>query len=293
VARKLEPAGKHDACFLPRSAHVTGDILVHEMAWARAPQAPAGEGPEEELVIVNTRFSCLARRALCYSFVPIWRPPFVSSLAPDDRCHLNGLAVRDATVRYVSALGATDSAAGWREKKRDGGVVLEVPSGEIIARGLSMPHSPRWHGGKLWLLESGTGTIGFVDEATGRYEAVAGLPGFTRGLSFCGRFAFVGLSQVRETAVFSGIPIVERQERCCGVWVVDVVTGNIAAYLKFEDAVQEVFAVHALPGRRFPEVINDDPVRLAESFVLPDEALAEVDASLREPACAPGAFAAS
>jgi uncharacterized protein (TIGR03032 family) len=236
----------------------------------------------DELVFVNTRFSCLASRAVNRSFEPRWRPPFISALAPEDRCHLDGLGLRDGQVRYVTALGATDTPGGWRADKPGGGILMEVPSGEIIARGLSMPHSPRWHAGRLWLLESGNGGLGVVDEASGRYQAVAALPGFTRGLDFHGRFAFVGLSQVRERAIFSGIAIAERPERACGVWVLDTVTGQTVAFLKFEEAVQEIFAVQVLPGRRCPDVLNDDPGRVADSFVLPDEVLGEVAEPLRD-----------
>jgi uncharacterized protein (TIGR03032 family) len=270
VAAKLDPPGKHDACFLPRSAHYTGQIAIHEVAFAST----------GELWAVNTRFSCLCTFDREHSFVPRWRPPFVSALAPEDRCHLNGLAMVDGLPRYVTALGATDEPAGWRPAKARGGVLLEVPSGRVVASGLSMPHSPRWYDGRLWFLESGAGTISVCDPATGRTEVVAYVPGFTRGLDFVGPFAFVGLSQVRETAVFSGIPITERlpvEERACGMWVVDMRTGQPVAFLKFEAGVQEVFAVQVLPGVRFPELLNeptDDAV--ANSFVLPDEALAEV-----------------
>jgi uncharacterized protein (TIGR03032 family) len=280
VARKLEPAGRHDACFLPRTAHVTGNVQVHEMAWAAPPTNR--DGVAEELVFVNTRFSCLATRGVNHSFVPVWRPPFISSLAPEDRCHLNGLGVRDGQVRYVTALGTSDEPAGWRADKRAGGVLLDVPTGEVIARGLSMPHSPRWHDGRLWVLDSGNGRLAVVEEASGRLETVAEMPGFTRGLDFHGRFAFIGLSQVRESAVFSGIAIAERPQRSCGVWVVDIVTGRTVAFVQFEGAVQEIFAVQALPGRRFPDIVNDNPALIADSFLLPDEALADVSASLRE-----------
>jgi uncharacterized protein (TIGR03032 family) len=281
VARNLEPAGSHDACFLPRLAHVTGDVQIHEMAWLPGPGARA----DPELWFVNTRFSCLCTRATHYSFVPRWRPKFVSALAPEDRCHLNGLGVCDGRVRYVTALGATDTAGGWRDNKQDGGVLLDVEHNEVVARGLSMPHSPRWYAGQLWVLNSGEGGLGTVDPATGKYEEVASLPGFTRGLDFVGPLAFVGLSQVRESAVFSGIAIAERAvtERCCGVWVVNIETGQVVAYVKFEDALQEILAVQAVPYRR-PDVVNDDVTRLAESFVLPDESLAEVAAPFRRPA---------
>jgi len=227
------------------------------------------------------------------SFVPRWRPPFVTALAPEDRCHLNGLGlVPDdhgrLAVRYVTALAATDTPQGWRAHKKDGGVVVEVSTGRILARGLSMPHSPRWLRDRLWLLESGKGGLGFL-EPSGRYECLAELPGFTRGLDFHGHLAFVGLSQVRESAVFSGIPIAERAlaERNCGVWVVDVRSGKTVAFLRFEDAVQEVFAVAVLPGLRYPEIAPDDHDLLTDSFDLPAEALRDVPTPLRSTA-APG-----
>jgi uncharacterized protein (TIGR03032 family) len=273
VAPKLEPKGRHDACFLPRSSHCTGNVQIHEMAWAG-----------DELWFVNTRFSCLCTLDPVHSFVPRWRPPFVSELSPEDRCHLNGLGMVDGRPRYVTALGVSDSAAGWRPEKASGGVLMEVPSGDILARGLSMPHSPRLYGGRLWILESGNGGIGVVDPATGQYQSIAELPGFTRGLDFAGRFAFVGLSQVRETAVFSGIPITERlTERICGVWAIDLITGRTVAFLKFEDALQEIFAVQVLPGRRYPDLLNypDNEELVSNSFVLPDEALETVPDALR------------
>jgi uncharacterized protein (TIGR03032 family) len=271
VARKLEPAGKHDACFMPRVAHATGDIQIHEMAWVG-----------DELWFINTTFSCLCTRSDGYSFRPRWRPSFVSHLAPEDRCHLNGLGLVDGRVRYVTALGETNTPGGWRANKRDGGVLIDVPSNEILVRGLSMPHSPRWYDGRLWLLQSGAGSIGTVDLASGRYQPIAELPGYTRGLSFHGPLAFVGLSQVRESAIFSGIPLVERlQERTCGVWVVNIHTGETVAFVKFEDAVQEIFAVEVLPGVQYPDVITDNKELLAGSFVLPDDALADVPEAMR------------
>lgn len=271
VAQKLEPVGKHDACFLPRVAHNTGDVQIHEMAWVG-----------DELWFVNTAFSCLATRSDQYSFQPRWRPSFITHLAPEDRCHLNGLAVVDGQIRYVTALGETNTAGGWRANKRNGGLLLEVPSSRVLARGLSMPHSPRWYEGRLWLLESGTGSIGTVDLATGHYQPIAQLPGFTRGLSFYGPLAFIGLSQVRESAVFSGIPLVERlQERTCGVWVLDLRTGESVAFLKFEAAVQEIFAVEVLRRMRYPDLINEHTELLARSYVLPDDALDDVPETLR------------
>jgi uncharacterized protein (TIGR03032 family) len=271
VCSRLKPPGKHDACYLPRSTHVTGDIQVHELAFAG-----------DELWVVNTRFSCLCTLRPDCSFVPRWRPPFVSSLAPEDRCHLNGLGMADGKPRYATALGQTDEPSGWRANKRDGGILMDVTSGQVLVTGLSMPHSPRWYGNQLWVLESGKGGIGMVDPYSGRYKSLAELPGFTRGLAFHNRLAFIGLSQVRESAVFSGIPIAERAlaERNCGVWVVHLDTGRTVAFLKFEDAVQEIFAVEVLPGVRHPE-LADDRELIGASYVLPDEALGQVAAPFR------------
>lgn len=273
VASKLDPPGRHDACFLPRVAHSTGDVQIHEMAWGG-----------DELWFVNTRFSCLCVRSHNYSFEPRWRPNFITRLVPEDCCHLNGLCFVDGHPKYVTALGETDAPHGWRSNKRDGGILIDVPSSEIIARGLSMPHSPRWYRGKLWVLHSGTGGFGFVDPRTGRYESVAELPGFTRGLDFLGPLALIGLSQVRESAVFSGIKIAERppEERACGVWVVNIETGQTVGFVRFEDAVQEIFAVQVLTNTRFPDVVTDNAEVLRGSFILTDEALRDVPEDLRK-----------
>jgi uncharacterized protein (TIGR03032 family) len=273
VARRLEPAGTFDGCFLPRASHVTGNVLIHEMAY----------GDRGELWFVNTRFSCLATVDLESSFVPRWRPPFVSELEPSDRCHLNGLSVVNGKPKYVTALGETNTMGGWRPNKARGGLLMDVDSGAILCRGLSMPHSPRWYAGRLWVCESGSGTLGYVDLDTGRYEAVAAVPGFTRGLDFAGNLAFVGLSQVRESAVFSGIPITERlapEERTCGVCVVDLERGTTIALLRFDSGVQEIFAVSLLQ-RRYPDLINDDEKLLESSFVVPTECLGAVAATVR------------
>jgi uncharacterized protein (TIGR03032 family) len=284
VCKRLDETGKHDACYLPRSAHVTSDIDIHEMTWAG-----------DNLWFVNTRFSCLCTLSQVHNFTPCWRPPFVTALAPEDRCHLNGLCLSEAAAAgigtigvpipsfYVTALAATDSPQGWRQHKKDGGILMEAPSGNVLVSGLSMPHSPRLHRNRLWMLESGRGGLGWADLAAGRYQNIADLPGFTRGLDFCGNLAFVGLSQVRESAIFSGIPIAERAlaERNCGVWVVDLNSGEIVAFLRFEDAVQEVFAIQVLHGIRYPEIMPEDPKLISESYDLPAAALDDVPPALR------------
>ncbi|MGH8460480.1 MAG: TIGR03032 family protein [Stenotrophobium sp.] len=275
VCAKLEPKGKHDACYVPRFGRVTGDIDIHEMAFGR----------QGELWFINTRFSCLCTLDGNNSFVPRWRPKSVKALAPEDRCHLNGLGMLNGVPRYVTALGESDQPQGWREHKADGGVLIDLETGRTLCHGLSMPHSPRWHAGRLWVLESGKGSLAQVDYASGKRETIVELPGFTRGLDFFGPLAFIGLSQVRETAVFSGIPITERaKERNSGVWVVNIETRQILGYLRFQASVQEVFAVQVLQNLRFPEILAPGDPLIGSSYVLPDEALKDVAVSAPQPA---------
>lgn len=206
VAPKLEPKEKHDAAFLPRLCHYTGDIRIHEIGFVKG-----------EIWAVNTRFSCLCTFDGQHNFVSQWRPPFISRLLPEDRCHLNGMSIVDGQVKYVTCLGLTDKEGGWRENKKSGGCLLEVATGEPLLTGLCMPHSPRVYGGRHWILESGIGALSTADLVAGRTEVVAKLPGFTRGLDFCRNVAFIGLSQVRETAVFSDIPVqAEEEAAACG-----------------------------------------------------------------------------
>ena len=295
IAPRIEPAGRHDACFLPRSCHVTGDIGVHEVAWAETRRQESGIRSQEiartvpvtadscpltpdpclltpvsELWLVSTRFSCLCTLDPDYSFVPRWRPPFISALAAEDRCHLNGLAIVDGQPRYVTAMGQTDTPGGWRENKNHGGCVLDVPSGAVVVEGLSMPHSPRWHDGRLWVLESGTGSLVLADLSAGQSERVVELPGFARGLALWGPYAFIGLSKIRSTSAMDGVPLAARRDELkCGIAAVDLRSGRVVAFLEFQTAVEEIFDVQLLPGLRCPEVIGFQKDEVHNTFVVP------------------------
>lgn len=250
LAQQVEPAGKYDASLLTRSAHVTGNIHSHELAFVG-----------DELWMVNTLFSCLATIQPGYNFVPRWKPKFVSSChVPGDRCHLNGLAVSEGRVQYVTAMAESDTPNGWRVAKDKTGVLIDVPTNEVVCRGFAMPHSPRVHLGRVWLLDSGRGQLVTVDLATGKWDVVTMFPGYTRGLAFLGPLAFVGLSRIRETSVFSGLPIAEkRDELKCGIGVVDLRTGKQVAAFQFLDGIEEIFDVQALPSVRCPLVRGPQP----------------------------------
>ncbi len=263
----LEPKGKYDACYVPRGTDITGDLDIHEMAW----------DANGKLWLINTAFSCLCVHEPAYSFVPHWRPKFISALAREDRCHLNGLGLRDGRPRYVTALGESDTKEGWRENKKEGGVLIDVQHSRIVARSLNMPHSPRWYRNKLWLLESGAGSLTTVDPASGEKQSVVTLPGFTRGLDFIGKYAFVGVSKAREAKTFGDLPALNPETaRECSVYVVDIEQSEVAGLLRFIGEVHEIFAVCALKGVKFPEIVDTKHELAASAYVLPDKALREI-----------------
>ncbi len=206
-----------------------------------------------DLWIVNTLFSCLCTLDGVHNFVPRWKPRFVSAIAAEDRCHLNGLGLIGGRPAYVTALGETDAKEGWRPGKASGGCLIDVASGVPVVRGLSMPHSPRPHDGGVLLLESGRGRMVRADPADGSVEPVAEVPGYARGLSFVGGYAFVGLSKFRKSssvATFGGLPISERTTPLsCGVSVVELASRREVARLEFHAGIDEIFDVQPLPDR--------------------------------------------
>jgi uncharacterized protein (TIGR03032 family) len=250
LASRIDPPGSYDVGFLARECFVTGNIHSHEMAW----------GTDGQLWLVNTLFSCLCTLHADYNFVPCWQPPFISELQPQDRCHLNGLAMESGRPRYVTALGVSDEPRGWRPSKSDGGLVIDVPSGQIVARGLCMPHSPRIHQGRLYALDSGRGRLVQIEPSTGEIQTVAEYPGYGRGLSCIGPLAFVGMSKARETSVFGGVPICQdRSAMRCGVVVIDLNSGQSLAFLEFKSGLEELFDVQVLADATRPIVCGPYP----------------------------------
>jgi len=257
----------YDRIYVPKVSHVTGDCDIHDMALD-------GEG---RLIFVNTLFSCLATLSDSHSFKPVWRPSFVSKLAAEDRCHLNGMAMVDGRPKYVTVASRSDVADGWRDRRDSGGMVIDVETNEVVADGLSMPHSPRFHDGKLWLLKSGSGFLGHVDLKTGAFEPVTFCPGYLRGLSFHGHFAIVGLSKQRQNRTFSGLDLDENMrsrdaEARCGIYVIDLRSGAIVHWLRIEGVIEELYDVAVLPDARRPTAIGfvTDEIRRVISIELED-----------------------
>lgn len=249
------PAGEnyqgYDRLYVPQLGYTTGDIDIHDVAI----------DAEGDPVFAATLFGCLATVSDRFSFKPLWKPDFLSKLAAEDRCHLNGLAMRDGKPAFVTAVSRSDVADGWRDRRMDGGIVVDVESNEIVLEGLSMPHSPRWHNDRLWLSNAGTGEFGYADLETGRFEPIAFCPGFLRGASFVGDYAIVGLSLPRENRTFSGLALDEKLQKAdtdarCALQVIDLKTGDIVHWLRIEGVVQELYDVSVLPGVQRPMAIG-------------------------------------
>lgn len=232
-------------CFVPRTTHFTGVLDAHDV----------GVTSSGEVLFVNTRYNCIASIAEVHSFKRVWHPKFISKIVAEDRCHLNGMAIQDGTLHFVTAVSKSDTIDGWRDRRDDGGIVIDVATNEIVCEGLSMPHSPRIWGGKLWVLNSGTGELGWVAPATktrkGTFHPLCFCPGFVRGLSFHGNYAFVGLSRPRYQR-FEGLELDRTlaetdSEPWCGVQVIDLNTGSCVHWFRIDGDVSELYDVAVLP----------------------------------------------
>lgn len=257
LSERLRPKGKHDGCYVLRRRYITGDVDIHEITHA-----------ENEIHFVNTRFSAICNFDNENSFSPTWIPPFISRLAGEDRCHLNGFHFTENRLHYITALGSSNTAKGWRERKADGGILYDCLNKRFLQKDLCMPHSPRLYNGRLWLLESGKGELNYIDDRN-QVISVSQLPGFTRGLAFHKSLAFVGISQLRGSQTLRNIPL----ETTCddpqaGVWVVNIETGEIVAFLQFETGVEEIFSVAVLPGIQYPEILEHDHELLDNSYTI-------------------------
>jgi uncharacterized protein (TIGR03032 family) len=251
ILLRTEIANQHfDRLFVPRNAQMTGDLDIHEMGIDKAGR----------VIFVNTKYSCLATFNMTHSFRPLWKPKFISKVAPEDRCHLNGMAMVDGTPKFVTAVSQSDLVNGWREKRELGGVVLDVQSDRVVTDELSMPHSPRFVNGNLWVLDSGRGYIARVDEQTGKKENVCFCPGFLRGLTIWNGHAIATVSLPRD-GTFKNLELEENVRArggvpWCGIQIVDLRAGAIVEWIRLDGFIKELFDVGVVPGSRCPMALG-------------------------------------
>ncbi|HYD13246.1 MAG TPA: TIGR03032 family protein [Allosphingosinicella sp.] len=246
-----ERANQHfDRLYVPRNAQTTGDVDVHELNVDRAGR----------VIFVNTKFSCLATMSVTHGFKPLWKPPFISRLAAEDRCHLNGLAMEDGSPAYVTAVSRSDMINGWRDRRHEGGVLIDVRDDRIVTDQLSMPHSPRATPDGVYLLDSGRGQIVRVDPETGARTDIAFCPGFLRGLAIHNGYAIATVSLPRDGA-FSGLALQDELrkrdgEPWCGVCIVDLRSGDLVEWIRLNGAIKELFDVAVIPDVRCPMALG-------------------------------------
>lgn len=267
VTSNVRPLAQHypaapntyDGFFVPRATYFTGPLDIHDLAWSG-----------EHLIAVNTLFSCLVRNSQRLSFEPIWKPEFITELKPEDRCHLNGLAMKGENPKYVTALGATDSELGWKPGMLNGGVLIDVETNELILKDLPVPHSPRLYDDGLYMLLSATGELVKVDIERRSYQVLTKLNGFLRGMDRIGDYLFIAMSKLRpNSSLFKDAPIAKNSV-ICGISIVYVPTGKQVGYITYFTSVEELFDVCVLPDMIRPNIMNYEKGVHYQSIATPD-----------------------
>jgi uncharacterized protein (TIGR03032 family) len=259
--------GAFDALLMPRNAQTVGDVDIHEV----------GVDGEGRMIFVNTRYSCLCTVDLTHSFRPIWKPPFISKLAAEDRCHLNGLAMHEGRPKYVTAVSRSDVLSGWRERRHEGGVLIDVDTDRIVTDQLSMPHSPRVVGEQVYALDSGRGQIIRIDPKTGNKTDIAFGPGFLRGMAIHNGHAIVTVSKPRD-GTFKHLSLDAElasrdAEAWCGVLIVNLASGDIVEWIKLEGHITELFDVTVMPGVTCPMSVGPGTAEIQSTISFDPAAL--------------------
>lgn len=250
LAKLNTQVGSASAAPTPQQRESTGAFDIHGLGWS-----------DDTLWAVNTRYSCLGTLEPGQPFTPRWTPPFITALAAEDRCHLNGMAMTENGPGYVTMLGDSDGAEGWRERTAAGGVLMDVASGAALLERLPMPHSPRLCGGELYVLLSATGEVVQVDVQRGGYEVITRLDGFARGMDCRDGYLFVGMSRLRKSSrTFRDLPVAERAVNS-GLQVIEAASGRVVGAVTFDADVEEVFDVLLLPLDPAPVYVDSQPSR--------------------------------
>ncbi|WP_085298174.1 TIGR03032 family protein [Cognaticolwellia mytili] len=252
-----------DACFITRSAHYSGMINIHDIDWG-----------DEGLWAVNSSFSCLCTLEPDFSFVPRWKPHFISELVPEDRCHLNGMTLKNGKPAYVTTFSKFDIPGKWRKGTKFDGTLMDVAKNEIVVDGLAMPHSPRWYNDRVYFCNSGYGQVCSYHPETKVTETLFEVPGFTRGMDFYGPIMFVGLSKLRAGDVSKPAPLTEKhQQTHSGIWLFNLDANGDQqeiGHIKFTGNVDQIYDVAVIPGSSFPELIEPSHPRMRNHFCHPE-----------------------
>lgn len=256
----------HDVCYIPKSAYTIGALHVNDLTIDHA----------EQPIFINTLYNCLATTSEQYNFATRWRPPHLRHLplTIGDRCHLTGVALQDGQAAFVTSASLSDQPEGWQDQRRQGGVIFDLSSDQVIAHGLSMPCAPRWHQNQLWLLNSGTGHLGYLNIHRGDFEAVTFCPGVLHGLTFINDYAITTLSKPDPSGPFTDLVLNEQLAHSktpaqCALLIVDLRTGQIAHSLQFiGKTLSGICDVALLPAVRRPSLITFDDEAIEDAITV-------------------------
>jgi len=249
----------NDVVLVPQASFNTGYVNAHDLAI----------GPQRQPLFAASMFNCVATTTIGASLIPIWYPSFIADKSPRDICHLNGLAIEDTRLKFVTLFTRNTEPDAWRNHIADG-AVIEANSGEPFATGLAQPHSPRFHAGRLWLHQSGRGAFGYIDG--NRHVEVLQCPGYLRGLAFDSEIACLGLSKPRQTAspgatAFASLLAERRADAQCGIVFYDLKQGKVVHDLRFGDGVDEIYDIAVLKFRD-PLLIAPNSPEAARTYIL-------------------------
>jgi uncharacterized protein (TIGR03032 family) len=253
--KELNDIKKADALYLPRASITTGMINIHDIAWGH-----------DGLWVVNSTFSCLSTLSPDYSFIARWKPSFITELLPEDRCHLNGLAMRENKPKYLTTFNMLNKRDSWDMNTHDG-TLIDIDTNEFLLKGIITPHSPRYYEGNIYLCESGTGTIWKLNPDTGIKDKVIKLQGYPRGMTFYGPLMFVGLSKVRSCHIKNPIPIcMEYDTTYSGIWIINLEDNTEIGHIKFDGDVDQIYDIAVIPESTQPELLNTDNFLIRHIF---------------------------
>lgn len=226
--------------FVPRINYVTGHLDLHDIHLH-----PKG------IFGINTQFNCISAFTIDHNFIPVWKPFFIDDIVPEDRCHLNGMAVFKNVPMYATALGKNNTEGSWRENITDGGILIDIAKNEIIHHNLAMPHSPRMINGFLYFIESATGVINKMDIRTKELTTFCNTGAFSRGLDSINDLIIVGRSKARATSkTFEKLDAGIKNNNA-GIDIYSKKSGEKIAGLSFGAIVDEIYDVRVITGGKF------------------------------------------
>ena len=251
---------KYDALYMPRATFHTGALDIHDLSF----------GENEELFAVNTLFSSIVKIDTNYNFTPYWSPPQIDKITGEDRCHLNGMAMKNGMPKYATAFNDGNTPQSWRDKITESGVIYDIENNKMIAKDLAMPHTPRIYNNELYVLLSATGELVKINKENGTYDVVVKIGGFVRGMSLHKDYLFIGQSKLRKnSSTFGKLPFAKDANQA-GIVIVHLPTKSITGKITYLTSLDEIYDIHILADKIRPNILNTLTEDYKEGLSIPE-----------------------